>query len=208
MVEDLKGKKVAFTTGTAQHGLVVRALDSVGLDQSDVEQVDVPLQDLPSVLESGDADASVISYEAEVKYRQAHPDAVRLTTAQELPGAGGYMLVADQALEDPGKAAAVFDFLRRRIEAQDWIKANADTWIQEFYVKERKQSPEDAALVYEGTGATTFTPITDELEGDHQHLADLLHEGGAFPDAIDMSAIYDPEVIDRSNAVLAQVQSS
>ena len=140
-LEDLEGKRVAFTTGTAQHGLALRALDSVGLGQSDVTQVDVPLQDLPSVLESGDADASVISYEAEVKYERAHPDAVRLVSAADLPGAGGFHLVADAALEDPGTAAAVYDYFERRVRAQQWIVDNPDIWLEEFYVKERHQTP-------------------------------------------------------------------
>ena len=38
-LEDLEGKKVAWATGTNQHGFVLRALDSVGLTQKDVEQV-------------------------------------------------------------------------------------------------------------------------------------------------------------------------
>jgi sulfonate transport system substrate-binding protein len=204
-LEDLAGKRVAFTTGTAQHGFVLRALDSVGLAQADVTQVDVPLQDLPSVLESGDADVSVISYEAEVKYTRAHPDAVRLTTAADLPGAGGYTLVANAALDDPGTAAAVYDYLDRRIEAQQWIADNPDIWLEEFYVKERHQTPEDAAVVVEGTGNTTFVPITDELQATHQQLADLLFEAGGLEDPVDISSIYRPESIERSNEVLAGV---
>jgi sulfonate transport system substrate-binding protein len=204
-VEDLEGRRVAFTTGTAQQGLVLRALDSVGLDQSDVEQVDVPLQDLPSVLESGDADASVISYEAEVKYRRAHPDAVRLVTAADLPGAGSYTLVADAALEDPGTEAAVYDWLDRRIRAQQWITDNPEIWLEEFYVRERRQSPEDAALVIEGVGDTTYEPVTDDLVRVHQDLADLLLEAGGLDQPADVSAIYDPEVTERANAVLQEV---
>jgi sulfonate transport system substrate-binding protein len=204
-LEDLEGKRVAFTTGTAQHGFVLRALDSVGLAQADVTQVDVPLQDLPSVLESGDADVSVISYEAEVKYTQAHPDAVRLVTAADLPGAGGYHLVADAALDDPGTAAAVYDYLERRIRAQEWINDNPDIWLEEFYVKERHQTPEDAAVVVEGTGNTRFVPITDELQATHQDLADLLLEAGGLEGPVDVSTIYRQESIATSNEVLARV---
>jgi sulfonate transport system substrate-binding protein len=204
-LEDLRGKRVAFTTGTAQHGLVLRALDSVGLDQSDVTQVDVPLQDLPSVLESGDADASVISYEAEVKYTRAHPDAVRLTTAAELPGAGGYHLVADAALDDPDLALAVNDYFERRVRAQQWIVDNPDIWLEEFYVKERHQTPEDAAVVVEGTGDTRFVPITPELQQTHQDLADLLFEAGGLDEPVDVATIYRPDAIEQANAVLGRV---
>jgi sulfonate transport system substrate-binding protein len=207
-LEDLEGKKVAFTTGTAQQGFTLRALDSVGLKQADVEQVDVPLQDLPSVLESGDADASVISYEAEVTYKQAHPDAIRLTSASELPGAGGFHLVADEALADEGKEAAIYDYLERRLKAQEWINTHPDIWIEEFYVKERKQTPENAAKVIEGTGTTRFTPITDEVTENHQHLADLLFEAGGLDAEVELSTIYDAEVTKRFNEILEEVPQS
>jgi sulfonate transport system substrate-binding protein len=202
-LEDLAGRTVAFTTGTAQHGLVLRALDSVGLSQADVEQVDVPLQDLPSVLESGAADASVISYEAEVKYARAHPGAVRLTSAADLPGAGGYTLVADAAIEDEAKAAAVFDYLERRVRANEWIQDHPDEWAQEFYVEERHQTPEDARLVLEGTGTKAYVPITAESQQSHQDLADLLHEAGGLDAPADLGRVYDPEVAERANAVVA-----
>ncbi len=204
-LEDLEGKRLAFTTGTAQHGFALRALDSVGLDQADVTQVDVPLQDLPSVLESGDADASVISYEAEVKYKQAHPDAVRLVSAADLPGAGGFHLVANAALEDPGTAAAVYDYFERRVRAQQWIVDNPDIWLEEFYVKERHQTPEDAAVVIEGTGDTTFVPITEEVQANHQHLADLLLEAGGLQAPVDVSTLYPADGVARSNEVLAGI---
>jgi len=207
-LEDLEGKKVAFTTGTAQQGFALRALDSVGLKQEDVTQVDVPLQDLPSVLESGDADASVISYEAEVTYKQAHPDAIRLTSASELPGAGGFHLVADEALANEGKKAAIYDYLERRVKAQEWINTHDDIWIEEFYVKERKQTPENAAKVIEGTGTTRFTPISDEVTENHQHLADLLFEAGGLDAEVDLATIYDPDATERFNEILEEVPQS
>jgi len=207
-LKDLEGKRVAFTTGTAQQGFTLRALDSVGLKQADVEQVDVPLQDLPSVLESGDADASVISYEAEVTYEQAHPDAIRLTSASELPGAGGFHLVADEALADEGKKAAIYDYLERRLKAQEWINTHDEIWIEEFYVKERKQTPENAAKVVEGTGTTRFTPISDDVTEAHQHLADLLFEAGGLEAEVDISTIYDADATERFNEILEEVPQS
>lgn len=204
---DLEGKKVAFTTGTAQHGFALRALDSVGLEQSDVEQIDVPLQDLASVLESGDADASVITYEAEVNYRTAHPDAVRLADNTDLPGAGGFTLVHDDALADPGKRAAVFDYLERRLKAQLWINDHDDIWLEEYFVKERKQTPENAALVVEGNGTTVYRPIDDEVQSLHQNVADLLFGAGGLDHEVSVAAIYDPDVSEQSNEILDRVGS-
>lgn len=207
-VADLKGKRIAFTTGTAQHGFVLRVLDSIGLKQSDVEQVDVPLQDLPSVLESGDADASVITYEAEVKYKRAHPDAVRLASVSQLDGVASYTLVADEAIADPAKAEAIYDYVDRIIKANEWTKTNAEEWVEEYYVKERKQAPEDAALVYEGTGDSTFVPVTDEVIADHQRLADLLLEAGGLEAAVEVSTVYNPAIDERVNAIVTAAAQS
>jgi sulfonate transport system substrate-binding protein len=201
-LEDLEGKKIAFTTGTAQHGLVLRALDSVGLKQDDVEQIDVPLADLPATLENGTADAAVITYEAEVRYEEAHPGAVALVSAADLPGAGGFTLVLDDALTDPGKRAAIFDYVERRVRSQQWINTHGDVWAEEYYVKERKQTPENAAVVIEGTGTTTFRPIDDELQSALQNLADLLYEAGGLQAKVDTAVLFDPEVTAETNAIL------
>ncbi|WP_412542516.1 ABC transporter substrate-binding protein [Longispora sp. K20-0274] len=52
-VADLRGKKVAYSKNTANHGFLLRVLDQRGLTQKDVSPVDVPLQNVGNVLESG-----------------------------------------------------------------------------------------------------------------------------------------------------------
>jgi sulfonate transport system substrate-binding protein len=202
-LKELKGRKVAYTTGTAQQGFALRALGAVGLQQKDVQQIDVPLQDLPSVLESGDADASVISVEARVKYVAAHPDAVTLATAKELkPYVGSFFLARNQALGDTAKRAAIEDFLARRVRAYTWVAANQDTWANTYYVQERKQKPEDAKVIAKETGVSQFVPITKEIRKAHQDLADLLRSAGALPVKVDASVLYDDDVVADFNQIV------
>jgi sulfonate transport system substrate-binding protein len=56
-IEDLKGKKVAVTRGTDPHVFLLRALDSVGLSEKDVELVPLQHADGRNALEKGDVDA-------------------------------------------------------------------------------------------------------------------------------------------------------
>ncbi|MEP0907456.1 aliphatic sulfonate ABC transporter substrate-binding protein [Leptolyngbya subtilissima ST-M1] len=56
-VEDLKGKKVAATKGTDPHIFLLRALDQVGLSESDIEVVQLQHADGRTALERGDVDA-------------------------------------------------------------------------------------------------------------------------------------------------------
>ena len=79
-ISQLKGKKVAYTTGTAEQAFALRALASVGLSQKDVTQVNVSLLQLGTVLETGAADASVVSVEQKVDYQKSKPDSKVLAT--------------------------------------------------------------------------------------------------------------------------------
>ncbi len=56
-VKDLKGKKVGVEVGFVSHLLLLTALESVGMTESDVEVVNVPNGETPQVLASGGVDA-------------------------------------------------------------------------------------------------------------------------------------------------------
>ncbi len=58
-VKDLKGKKVGVEIGFVGHLLLLNALEKNGLSESDVELVNVPTNETPQVLASGDVDAIV-----------------------------------------------------------------------------------------------------------------------------------------------------
>ena len=51
-ISQLRGKPVAYTTGTAEQAFALRALHSAGLTQKDVQQVNVTLQELGTALDS------------------------------------------------------------------------------------------------------------------------------------------------------------
>src|ERR1700690_1260029 len=75
-ISQLRGKPVAYTTGTAEQAFALRALAQAGLTQKDVQQVNVSLLELGTVLDTGAADASVVSVEQKVDYQQDHSGAV------------------------------------------------------------------------------------------------------------------------------------
>lgn len=57
--KDLKGKKIGVEVGFVGHLLLLNALEKVGLTENDVELVNVPTNETPQVLASGDVDAIV-----------------------------------------------------------------------------------------------------------------------------------------------------
>ncbi|MDO6461837.1 ABC transporter substrate-binding protein [Granulosicoccaceae sp. 1_MG-2023] len=58
-VQDLKGKKVGVEIGFVGHLLLLNALEKAGLSEADVELVNVPTNETPQVLASGEVDAIV-----------------------------------------------------------------------------------------------------------------------------------------------------
>ncbi len=58
-VADLKGKKIGVEIGFVSHLLLLNALEKNGMSESDVELINVPTNETPQVLASGNVDAIV-----------------------------------------------------------------------------------------------------------------------------------------------------
>ena len=58
-IKELKGKKVGVEIGFVGHLLLLNALEKAGMTEADVELVNVPTNETPQVLASGEVDAVV-----------------------------------------------------------------------------------------------------------------------------------------------------
>ena len=56
-LEDLKGKKVAYASGTSSETILLRALESVGLTMKDIEPYNMEVTNMLSAMISGSIDA-------------------------------------------------------------------------------------------------------------------------------------------------------
>ena len=197
-LDDLEGRKVAWATGTSQHGFVLRALDSVGLTQDDVEQVDVPLTDVANVLAGGQADAAVLYEVFRPPYIDEHPGAVELVTLQDFIPSYVYLLAARDVVEDPAKAAAIEDFVARLVRSGQWVDENPDAFIQAYYVDGQKQTPEYGKQAYDSQGFTEWIEPGGQAQVDQQEQADLFFAAGFLPEQVDLGPQFDPAVTSRS----------
>jgi sulfonate transport system substrate-binding protein len=205
-VADLKGRKVAFTTGTAQHALALRALATAGLTQSDVEQVDVPLNQLGTVLTSGQVDAAVIGPADIIKYKAAHPDAVTLAGSDTLqPPSYLYFLATQSALGDSGTSAAVFDLVGRIARSEDWITNHEAEWVDAYYVGVNHQDPDLAKQLITYGGLLHFVALTPAVQQAEQQLVDLLLKAGAIKASFDVGPLYDPAATSTYNTLLKEI---
>ena len=164
-IAQLKGQTVAYTTGTAEQAFALRALATAGLTQHDVTQVNVSLDQLGTVLQSGAAVASVVSIEQKVEYEQANPGAVVLATQKTVkPASYDYMLATTAALKNKAKSAAIDDFIVRLIKAENWVKSHESTYVTDYYVNLDHLTPAVAQLILKAGGTDEYVPLNGNEE--------------------------------------------
>jgi sulfonate transport system substrate-binding protein len=141
-VKELKGKKIAATSGTDPYFFLLQSLAEVGLSTSDVEIVNLPHADGQKALEGGDVDA----------WAGLDP----LTATSEL-NAGSKIIYSNPAFNSWGVLNATTKFLTAKPEivevvltqyerARAWILANQDGAV-EILAREAKLDPTVASKV-------------------------------------------------------------
>jgi sulfonate transport system substrate-binding protein len=205
-ISQLRGKPVAYTTGTAEQAFALRALKTAGLTQKDVQQVNVSLLQLGTVLESGAADASVVSVEQKIDYQQTHAAAKVLANVDTVtPPSYGYLLGTTAALANPAKLAAISDLIKRLIRAENWEKTHQSQWVTDYYVNVEHQTPAAAKLILAAGGTETYVPITAAVQSALQDVVSLMAGAGAWPAGFSVAPLYSSAQSQRYNAILKEV---
>jgi NitT/TauT family transport system substrate-binding protein len=121
-VKDLKGKKVGVEVGFVGHLLLLNALEKNGLTEADVELVNVPTNETPQVLASGEVDAIVAWQPSSGSALDLVPGSRAIYTSADEPG-----LIYDLLCVSPASLAAKRD---------DWKKV-VDVWYRAVdYIKD------------------------------------------------------------------------
>ena len=107
-VKDLKGKKIGVEIGFVSHLLLLDALEQNGLSEADVTLVNVPTNETPQVLASGDVDAIVAWQPNSGMALQQVPGSKAVFSSADQPG-----LIYDVLAVAPASLAARKD---------DWAK--------------------------------------------------------------------------------------
>jgi len=85
-VKDLKGKKIGVEVGFVSHLLLLNALEKNGLTEADVELVNVPTNETPQVLASGQVDAIVAWQPSSGQALKLVPGSTRIYSSADEPG--------------------------------------------------------------------------------------------------------------------------
>ena len=115
-IEQLKGKKVGVEIGFVGHLLLLNALEKAGMTEADVELVNVPTNETPQVLASGEVDAVVAWQPSSGQALNLVPGSTAIYTSANEPG-----LIYDLLCVSPESLAARRDDWKKVIKV--WYRA-------------------------------------------------------------------------------------
>lgn len=117
-VKELKGKKIGVEVGFVGHLLLLNALKANGLSETDVELVNVPTNETPQVLASGDVDAIVAWQPNSGQALKEVPGSTAVYSSADEPG-----LIYDVLAVSPSSLASRRDDWKKVLKV--WYRAVA-----------------------------------------------------------------------------------
>ena len=192
-VADLKGKKVGYVSSTTAEYFLVEMLKSAGLAWGDIEAVQLSTADGLTALIGGNIDALASYGNAIITAHQK--GAVTLASARDILS-GNFMVCASPgAISDPGKHAAIADFLGRLNQFYAWSREHQQEWAQ--ITADNTHQPVEQALntLQEGEQQkpTRIVSTTPEAIESEQKVADALQLVGSLESTIDVGSFWSTE---------------
>lgn len=174
----LKGKRIAVAQGSSAHYHLLTVLQKAGLTIKDVTVVNLQPADALSAFTSGHVDAwDVWSPYIEQATAQAH--ARILTDGTGYGSPYSFTIASRAAVADPGKAAAIRDYLSRIARAHTWANAHPDDWAKVWAAG--TGLPVDVMRAAAGDNASTAVPVDETVIASEQSVADAFATAGLIP---------------------------
>ena len=204
-VNQLKGKTVTVQEGTVEQYVLVALLKDAGLSYKDVHISNLNVIAGATALETNNVDAASTSYPFVAQITQAGKGKV-LKTGAGVTKTLTYLTASDAALGDPGKEAAIADFISRFHKAELYLASHralaASQYVQEYGV-----SPAVAAATVK-VAQTVPTPITPAIISYQQQEADTFTQLGLISSKLNVSKIFDTRFNSAVEEFLKQHPSS
>jgi sulfonate transport system substrate-binding protein len=205
-IADLKGKKVAFTSGTATEGFLLRALATAHLKLSDIIPVDVPATQVETVLAAGQAQAAVIYSFFAGEYFSAHPGAKTLLSVENIsPGYSYDVVVAsNKALANPAKRAAILNYVGQLAKAGEWGLTHPAAETTGYFTDVLQLPAAAAAAFYKSQGPGVYPPVPKSLITALQQEANLYYQVGVLQKKVNVSTLFPFSLTGQFNKVVSE----
>lgn len=180
-VADLKDKRVAFNKGSNVQYFLVKLLEKHGLQYSDVQPVFLPPADARAAFERGAVDAWLI-WDPFLAAAEVSLDARQIADAKDVVNNRGYYFSSlDYAKNNADVIAVVIDELNT---IDLWARDNREAAAQELAAIFGLPLP--VVQRYLHRGEFGVLPITPEVLGEQQRIADTFLELKLIPKALNL----------------------
>jgi len=193
-VKDLKGKKVVVSSakGSIAEYLLANVLQQNGLKYSDVKVQYLLPTDAQAAFSSGkiEAWATFGVYQA-VGLQQG--GRLLVDGADGRISGYGFIGASEKMLADKAKKAALGDFLKRLGTALKWTSTHQDAYADA--IVERNGADPAIAKTLASAAYSKVLPVTPEVNGTVQDVADLMHGIGVLDPNVDVAKSADASVL-------------
>ncbi|MCK9931942.1 ABC transporter substrate-binding protein [Frankia sp. Mgl5] len=178
-VSDLRGRKVAVAKGSSANYHLLAALDKEGLTFGDIDPAYLQPPDALAAFNNGSVDAWAI-WDPYTAIAEQNLGARVLVNGEGGLSTGLTFLAArPEAVADPGRHAAIADFLARLRKAYTWTTENPDAWAQAWATDTGLTT--EIAKVALGRENRVWIPLDDDVAKRLQVVADAFTEAELIP---------------------------
>lgn len=194
---DLKGKRVGYVQATTSQYFLIRMLQSVGLQWSDITPIAMNVSDGMAAFSSGALDAWAI-YGFPIQRAIATEGATILKTAFGFLS-GNYIVVASvEALADPAKVDLIGRYLRVTQRGWAWAAANQDAWAKAVATQINVPLSYVQDQFRRKSASFSLRPVTEEAIASQQEVSNLFSRQKLIPHPVDVRPLWD----NRFNSII------
>jgi sulfonate transport system substrate-binding protein len=183
-IQQLKGKKIAYGSGSSGNYNLLTVLTKGGLTTKDVTLVNLQPAEALAAFTSGAVDAWDI-WPPYVQQVVAQDGARVLATGSAYGSPYSFEVASKAAVADPAKAAAIKVYLTTLDKAYVWAATHPSAWAVAW--GKAAGLPTSIMDTAAKVDATTPVPVTSATVTSEQNLVDQFYAAGLIPNKVDMS---------------------
>lgn len=182
-IQQLKGKKIAYASGSSANYNLLTVLNKASLTTKDVSLVNLQPASALAAFTSGSVEAWDV-WPPYVQQVVAQNGARVISTGAAYGNPYSFEVASKAAVADPKKAAAIKAYLTILNKAYVWSAAHPDAWATAW----AKASGLPFSVMEQAAklSATTPVPVTDDTTTAEQGLVDQFFAAGLIPTKVDM----------------------
>jgi sulfonate transport system substrate-binding protein len=183
-IQQLKGKKIAYASGSSGNYDLLTVLGKAGLTTKDVSLVNLQPAEALAAFTSGSVDAWDI-WPPYVQQVVAQDGAKVLAVGSQYGSPYSFEVASKAAVADPAKAAAIKVYLATLDKAYVWTATHPAAWAVAW--GQAAGLPTSIMDVAAKVDATTPIPITSAITASEQNLVTQFYKAGLIPNDVNMS---------------------